>query len=351
MKLPNGYGSIYKLKGKRRKPWCCRKTVGWNVVESDGMVKSYPKYEYIGYYPTRKEAMNALIEYNADPYDLIHQNITFKEVYDLWSEEHFKKLKQTAHYKAAVKVCAPLFDMRIADLKLTHYQKVFNESGKNSPTLNNTKNVITGMYDYCVKNEILPVQKREIVSYIDTSCGGNPNARPHKNFDADEVDKLWILSDDPVAQIVLIMVYTGTRVNELLNLKKTDVHLQEKYFHIAQSKTESGTRDVPICDKIMPFVEKHMEADGNYLISINGKQIRYNTYFVPSLWAPLMERAGISDDHRPHDTRHTFVSMATEAGIDERIIQQIVGHAGKNVTESVYTHISMEAKLEAVNKL
>ena len=207
------------------------------------------------------------------------------------------------------------------------------------------------MYDYCVKNEILPVQKREIISYIDTTCGGNPNARPHKNFDSGEINKLWSLSEDPIAQIALIMVYTGARVNEILNLRKSDVHLQERYFHIAQSKTESGTRDVPICDKIMPFVERYMNSEGKHLISSNGKQIKYNTNFVPYLWIPLMEKAGINDTHRPHDTRHTFVSMATEAGIDERIIQQIVGHAGKNVTESVYTHISMEAKLDAVNKL
>ena len=31
MKLPNGYGSIYKLSGKRRKPWIVRKTVGWKI--------------------------------------------------------------------------------------------------------------------------------------------------------------------------------------------------------------------------------------------------------------------------------------------------------------------------------
>lgn len=30
MKLPNSYGSVYKLSGKRRNPWAARKTVGWS---------------------------------------------------------------------------------------------------------------------------------------------------------------------------------------------------------------------------------------------------------------------------------------------------------------------------------
>lgn len=56
-------------------------------------------------------------------------------------------------------------------------------------------------------------------------------------------------------------------------------------------------------------------------------------------------------EYTPHCTRHTFISLLTEAGVDERIIQQIVGHKGKNVTQAVYTHIDMAAKLNAVNKI
>lgn len=56
-------------------------------------------------------------------------------------------------------------------------------------------------------------------------------------------------------------------------------------------------------------------------------------------------------EHKPHDTRHTYVSLLTEAGVDERIIKKIVGHKGKSVTETVYTHLDLEIKLEAINKI
>ena len=55
--------------------------------------------------------------------------------------------------------------------------------------------------------------------------------------------------------------------------------------------------------------------------------------------------------HRPHDARHTCISLLTEVCVDERILQQIVGHKGQNVTRAVYTHIDLPYKLEAINKI
>ena len=52
-----------------------------------------------------------------------------------------------------------------------------------------------------------------------------------------------------------------------------------------------------------------------------------------------------------HDPRHTCISLLTEAAVDERLIQQIVGHKGANVTRSVYTHVDIANLLEAINKI
>ncbi len=56
-------------------------------------------------------------------------------------------------------------------------------------------------------------------------------------------------------------------------------------------------------------------------------------------------------NHKPHDTRHTCVSLLTTAGVDERLIKKIVGHKGLDVTQVVYTHIEVEELLEAINKI
>ena len=57
------------------------------------------------------------------------------------------------------------------------------------------------------------------------------------------------------------------------------------------------------------------------------------------------------EKYTPHCTRHTCVSLLTEAGVDERIIQKIVGHKGQNVTQAVYTHLDLDTKLDAINRI
>ncbi|MCI8630019.1 MAG: integrase [Firmicutes bacterium] len=48
---------------------------------------------------------------------------------------------------------------------------------------------------------------------------------------------------------------------------------------------------------------------------------------------------------------HTCVSLLTKSGVDERIIKKIVGHKGQGITETVYTHLELPVKLEAINKI
>ena len=68
MKLPNGFGTVYKLSGKRRKPYIVKKTVGWHYdKEKDKQVQDYIT---IGYATTRAEGLQMLADYNNNPYDL-----------------------------------------------------------------------------------------------------------------------------------------------------------------------------------------------------------------------------------------------------------------------------------------
>ena len=79
MKLPNGYGSVTKLSGNRRKPYVAR--ISSDPVYDDKIKGYKPKRTVLGYYPSKKEALNALAEYNMNPFNLDQNNITFREVY------------------------------------------------------------------------------------------------------------------------------------------------------------------------------------------------------------------------------------------------------------------------------
>lgn len=82
MRLPNGYGSITKLSGKRRKPYMVRIT---RDAIYDQTIGDYRLERIVlGYYSNRKEAIDALAEYNKNPYDLSLGKITFGEITPEW---------------------------------------------------------------------------------------------------------------------------------------------------------------------------------------------------------------------------------------------------------------------------
>ena len=345
MRLPNGYGSIYKLSGNRRKPWCVRKTTGW---KDNGQ----PIYTFIGYYPTRQEALTALADYNKDPYDLQLSSVTFADLYERWSEEHFQKISHSGvnSYSSAYRSCEKISSMRVVDIKLDHLQQTMDDSGKNSPTLKTMKNLFGLMYDYAVVHEIITPDKREMIRYLDTSKPGNPNKMDRKIFTHKEIQKLWEMKDANVyITVILIMIYSGVRIGELLALEKSDVHLDDRWFYVKEAKTAAGIREVPIAEKIVPMMEYWISRPCGHLICSGADaQLPYYT-FRDNYWKAVMDILDM--DHRPHDTRHTCISLLTEAGVDQRIIRKIVGHKGQGVTETVYTHLELPVKLEAINKI
>lgn len=55
--------------------------------------------------------------------------------------------------------------------------------------------------------------------------------------------------------------------------------------------------------------------------------------------------------HRPHESRHTFITKAKESYMDEYILKLIVGHAITDITEKIYTHRTMEQLQKEIIKI
>ncbi len=350
MKLPNGYGSVYKLSGKRRKPYVARKTLGWDIDMDTGKAKQ--RFLMIGYYATRKEALQALADYNNNPYDINAAKVTLEDVYERWSAEHYPTVSQSnvKGCKAVWKLCSKISDMPIINIKLDHLQMIVDESGKNAPTLRKLKVVLGLMYRYAVIHEIIPKEKN-MVEYLDIKKAGNPNSLNREPFSPEEVERIWQVSEsNTYYTVILMLIYSGCRVSELLDLKKEDVFLEDRYFNIISSKTAAGVRSVPIAEKVFPFFQHWYNLNScEYLISTpEGRHFAYRNYY-DSYWKPLIQV--LQMEHRPHDTRHTCVSMLTVAGVSDKIIKKIVGHKGQDVTETIYTHFQINQLIEAINKI
>lgn len=361
MKLPNGYGTVTKLSGNRRKTWRVRKTAGWEVI--DGQIRQ--KFINIGCYATRAEAIKALAEYNANPYDIDAARLTFEEVYERWSAIKYEKIgdSNVNGYKAAYKLCAAIKDIKFADLKLSHLQSVVDSSGKNHPTLRKLKNLFSQMYQFAVMHDIVTKEKN-VVEFLD--IGEPTQSDKHYRFTDEEVATLWRWSSgNEYVQVILILIYTGARPGEIFAVKKENVNLEERYIYIEKGKNENAARRIPIHDRILPFIEERMRRpDAEYLITQrNGREFRFaknHGQYVDSYWKPLLEdmgiyryknEKGILREHTPDDTRHTFTTMWKEKKLDEAMRRKIQGHSGKGIGEIVYTHFEFELLRAELNKL
>lgn len=375
MKLPNGYGSVTKLSGNRRKPYLARVTLGWITNEQTG--KTTQNRVPIGTYKTKKEALQALAEYGANPYDIQNNNLTLAELYQKWTEAYFPTLageSSTRTITSAWKYCHPLYKMRVKDLRARHIKGVMEDGyiissrGKNagqkvmaSPGVKaRIKSMFNLMLDYALEYEIVDKNYARTFDISEDIIKEKEAAtRGHIIFPPDEMKILWDNVDEiRFVDWILIQCYMGWRPQELATLQLADVNLDEWYM-VAGTKTDAGkNRMVPIHTKIQPLVKKNYD----YAVSLGsdalfndptatkgGMKITYDKY--AGRFDKVMAALKLNPEHRPHDPRMTFITMAKKAGIDPMVVKRLAGHRINDVTEAVYTVRDLEWLRSDIEKI
>ena len=147
-------------------------TEQWQIDTETGKWKQ--KRKTIGYYESKKEDLQALADYNKSPYDVDASMVTFQEVFDRWSEEHFPTVSESnaKGYREAYLLCEPIANKRMADVKLDDLQYIADTSGKNTPTLRKYKVLAGLMFKYAVIHDIIPPDMNK-TQYIDIKKAGN----------------------------------------------------------------------------------------------------------------------------------------------------------------------------------
>ena len=339
MRNPNGFGTIVNLGKKRRRPYAIRITAGWT---DDGK----QKFKYISYHEKKTDAILALAEFNRNPHDLDAARITFAEVYERWSEREFRTLSDSSvkSYKSAYKHCSKLYNKVFKEIKKNHLQGVIDEI--EAPSMAEmSKFLFLKLYKFGLENDIVEKNYAEFVK-----LPTKPAAKKKVPFTQEEINLLWENIDQiKYADFTLILLYTGMRIGELLDIKKENVHLDQRYM-IGGKKTAAGiNRIIPLHERIVPLIEKRMAESPNEWLFINkrGAKLQYSP-FMKYHWPNIME--DIHAEHTPHDTRHTFITNMDRIGVNTILTKRIVGHANANITEH-YTHKTIEELVEAVNKL
>ena len=331
MKLPPHYGSIVKLKGNRRRPYMVRITTG-KVVNFDTK-KAYNKRTVLGYYESYKEALQALADYNANPYNLDRYKVTVREIWNQIKDKIDVSPDRMKKYESNFKkYVAPIQDKKIIDVKTGTLQDLIDSIQYGYSTQSITRSVLNHIFTYALQNDII---QQNYVEYVKLDPQETKIQR--QLYSPDEIASIWAEKDRPEYAMTLILLYEGMRIKELREMPKSDVDLDEKTLTISQGKNSQSIRTIPIHEKAFPLVEAAMKTPGARLFDFS--KTHYD-YFVSQCL-----------HHKPYDTRHTFASEANKIGIQKLTIQRIMGHKPDSVLEQAYVHLTMDELSEAVNQI
>ena len=336
MRHQNGFGSIVKLSGRRRKPYGVRITVGW---EDGKQVR-----KYLGYYSSEVEALIALAEYHKSGVDIDLTKLTLRELFDHWMKEQEKRdITDNAkrNHNMAYMRLGKLGDMPVNKVKATHLQKWMDGIDLKPSSKGKLRSTMAMVFQHAVENDIVSKNYARFIKIEEKV------EKTGSVFTDEEIKTLWKHSDEELARITLILIYTGFRIGELLHMEREDIHLDEQYM-VGGSKTEAGKdRKVPIHDEIIPLVKEQL-GDNRWLIqNTRGNPVPYPNLSVR--FNKYMEMLGM--DHRFHDTRKTAISLMHTAEIPMETIKIIVGHAGYDVTTKVYLYKNIQELVNTINKV
>lgn len=178
----------------------------------------------------------------------------------------------------------------------------------------------------------------------------------------------YILSSGAIRMLgVIICLYTGVRLGELLSLKWDDINLAKGMISVSKTcrdswengeyvkiidtpKTESSKRIIPIPKQLKGvFKRLSNQKCGEYVIcgkSQYGAEVR--TY--QRSFSVLLDRLSI--EHKGfHSLRHTFATRAVECGMDIKTLSEILGHKNPSITLKRYTHSMLEHKKQMMNRV
>lgn len=373
-KRSNGEGSI--TYDKRRKRYRAKVTVGWEMNEETGRTKQITKS--IGSnFKTRGEAARALAEYQNESYNLENKDITFEELFEIWYPEYIQKHPSYKYvYKSAYAYMTLLYKKKFRNITILDMKKCIEEGtiicklGSNkgniitpSPQVKqNMKGMLNKIYDYALEGRIVNINYARNF-YLDKEVFDNQekNKVPRIPFSQQELDIMWKAKTFvPFVDMILYHCYSGWRPKEIITLKIEDVHLEEEYV-VGGIKTKAGRqRTVPIHPLVKPIVEKYyneaISIGSAYLFNditkkkgLNGlSKDQYYSRFIK-----VVKQLKLNPELTPHCARHTFITKAKsrEVNMNEYILKMIVGHKIQDVTESVYTHRTIEDLKEEILKI
>ncbi|MDR3625373.1 MAG: site-specific tyrosine recombinase XerD [Ignavibacteriaceae bacterium] len=231
---------------------------------------------------------------------------------------------------------------------LIAFFKALKNAGLNSRSAARYYSSLKGFFNYLAVNKYITANPIEKVS----------TPKLAKNLPSvlsiNEVDAILSKPDTSTMlglrdKAVLETFYAcGVRVSELINLKLSDLFLEEDVIRVFGKGSKE--RIVPIGSSAIEWINQYLKKSR---ISLEKKSKSGNILFLNNhgtklsrmgIWKIVdryVTEAGIQKEVHPHTFRHSFATHLLEGGADLRAVQEMLGHADISTTQ-IYTHIDRE---------
>ena len=297
------------------------------------------------------------MEYSAK----IEHGRTFSEVASDWWEEAEPELayQSIKTYKPAMRRALNEFgsdmikEIRAQDINL--YLKRLAREGLATKTIANQRLVCNLIFSYGVLHGDLEVNPCASVS--------TPSTKKATRTAASASDEEIIKRSADIWLFPTFALYTGMRKGEILALQWKDIDFKNNIIRVTKSvyhegdqprikspKTEAGNRIVPLLKPLRAILDNVTgKIPDNYIISDTGKTPLTNRRFI-TLSKHYREETGVTCT--AHQLRHSFATIAFEADVPIKSVQEILGHKQLSTTMDIYTDFrkkSVDAAAEILN--
>ncbi len=153
--------------------------------------------------------------------------------------------------------------------------------------------------------------------------------------------------------IIEVLFSCGLRVSELINLRLSDLFLDEKFIRVMGKRKKE--RLVPISESAIKelqywFMDRNLmkiKPGEEDFVFLNRRGGHLTRMMIFTIVRRLAEAAGIEKTISPHTLRHSFATALLEGGANLRAIQDMLGHERISTTQ-IYTHIDMHTLREEI---
>ena len=279
------------------------------------------------------------------------------------------KIRTYEKYSRQIKlhILPALGELDLHELTATVLQRFTVELSQKGLSANTVNGIISILKSSLKRAVLLGVTDKEFTTAI---VRPKQREKQVECFSKDEQRKIeqYILENKKNNLFgVVLCLYTGLRIGELLSLTWEDVDLKKAIITVSKScqdawengkyvkridtpKTHSSTRIIPLPKQLLPHLKELKKmGKSNYVICgqrVHGAHIRsYQRNFELLLKRLKLSHKGF------HSLRHTFATRALECGMDVKTLSEILGHTNPTVTLKRYAHSMLEHKTEMMNRI